>query len=247
MADQALAGNAAPPASAAPDASVRERMLIRTGELTLEVASADEASAEAQRYVKSIGGYVSNTSSYNEPTSPELRLSLTLRLPNPRYDSAIAHLSARARYVRSQSTNTEDVTEEFVDVEARLKARRALEARYLQLLAQASRIEDLAALEEKLAAVRGEIESMQGRLKYLGNQVAFSTLTLTLVELRPAGHSPGQSFGQQLAEAFAESFRILKSFLLTLVRILPSLLIGGAVALLLARLARRWWRGRKRG
>ena len=232
------------PAAVSPQAAGQERMLIRTGELTMEMDSAEKAAEQIRLYVAGLGGYVSESSIQNEPGSEELALTLVLRLPNIRYDLALRHLRAQGKYIRSQSTATQDVTEEFVDVEARLGTRRSLEARYLQLLAQARRVEDMVAIEEKLATVRGEIESMQGRLKYLGNQVALSTLTLRLVELHPAIQGPGPGFGRQLYEAAAESLQMVKDLLLSIVRLLPSLLIVGAVLYALFR-GFAWWKHRQ--
>jgi hypothetical protein len=122
----------------------------------------------------------------------------------------------------------QDVTEEFIDVEARLKAKKDLEARYLELLKLAKRVEEMLSIESQLSNVRAEIESMQGRLNFLRNQVDYSTIKISYYELT------GVDFG--FASKFVHSLRNgwdnLLSFLIAVVNVWPFvLLLAGGIFL----------------
>jgi hypothetical protein len=205
-----------------------ERKLIRTGNLEFQTNDAALTKAEIERLCKEQSGYISSESqnSYNN----RLNHSLQIRVPSERFFDLLTKIEQMGSRTESKHISTQDVTEEFIDVEARLKTKKSLEQRYLELLKQAKSLTDVIALESQIATVRSEIESMQGRLNYLQNQISLSTLNVTYFE------TLGTDFG--FASKFVESLRNgwnnLLGFLIGFISLWPFIVIfiGGSWFLL---------------
>lgn len=203
-----------------------ERKLIRNGSMNFKVKDIKKSKAEIEQISKSLNGYISNENQNNYET--QQTYTQKIRVPAEKFDELILKLEGIAEKIDNKSIDTEDVTEEFIDVESRLKTKRELEERYKAILAKASRVEDLLSIEREMNNVRSEIESMQGRLNYLKNQVSFSTLNITYYESTPSKFG----FGSRLAESVSEGWSNLLYFLIDLVSLWPFIiLISGAI----------WW------
>ena len=137
----------------------------------------------------------------------------------------LVKIEALAARVDNRNIETSDVTEEFIDKEARIKTKKELENRYREILKQAKDVSDILSIEAQLNHVRSDIESMEGRLQYLKNQVAFSTLTLSFYE--PVGAE--SALGAKTITAFANGWNMLVLFLIGLVNVWPFMLIIAAV------------------
>ncbi|MBQ4331439.1 MAG: DUF4349 domain-containing protein [Spirochaetaceae bacterium] len=154
-------------------AGQQERKLIKTGSISLEVeqlASAEEAVLE---WCQSFGGYVA--SSFNHETNA----AFTVRIPAVHFDAAMAAAGNLGR-VRSRNVSTQDVSEQFYDLQTRLDTRKILRDRLQSYLAQAKNMEDLLHIERELNSTLTEIESMKGRMRRLSNQIDYSTITVDL-------------------------------------------------------------------
>lgn len=154
-------------------AGQQERKLIKTGSISLEVeqlASAEEAVLE---WCQSFGGYVA--SSFNHETNA----AFTVRIPAAHFDAAMAAAGNLGR-VRSRNVSTQDVSEQFYDLQTRLDTRKILRDRLQSYLAQAKNMEDLLHIERELNSTLTEIESMEGRMRRLSNQIDYSTITVDL-------------------------------------------------------------------
>ena len=149
-----------------------------------------------------------------------MQYSQLIRVPADQFDALIARIEPLAVKIENKNINTEDVTEQFMDVEVRLQTKKELEARYREILKQAKTVEEIVSIESQIANVRSEIESMEGRLKYLKNQVAFSTLNVTYYE------TIGIDFG--FASKFVQSLKggwdNLLAFIIYLVTLWPFVL-----------------------
>jgi len=139
--------------------------------------------------------------------------TLVLRIPQEAFGQLLPKLKELGE-VAAESTNAEDVTDQYVDVSARLASAKTLEKRLLELAAdRASGVEALLAVERELARVRGEIESSEGRLRQWNDQIAMSTLTLTITTKAPAiaaAAEPG--LGTRVKSGFSDSVAALKTF-----------------------------------
>lgn len=154
--------------------------IIRTGNLDLRVDDAEKRMTEAKALAKQFGGFVDGS---NLVDNGGVKSGyLTIRVPSEKYDELIAAAKKLAVLVLSENSNSEDVTAQYVDLDARLKAAKAEEAQYLDILKQAKTVEDTLKVTQALSQVRSTIEQLQGQLRYLTDRTDFSTLTIRLTE-----------------------------------------------------------------
>jgi hypothetical protein len=157
-----------------------DRKLIRNGQLEFETKEVKKTKTEIEKICKELNAYLSSESENN--FGNRLQYNQMIRVPADQFDVLITRIEPLAIKIENKNINTEDVTEQFIDVEVRLKTKKELEVRYRDILKQAKTVEEIVSIESQIANVRSEIESMEGRLKYLNNQVAFSTLNVTYYE-----------------------------------------------------------------
>jgi hypothetical protein len=213
-------------ASSMSDSVPAPSMIIRNGQVTVQVDSLEPAMAAVQQLATQLGGFVGNSSLYAAEYQRR-RATIELKIPAARFDAALAGLEPIGT-VESVSSTAEDVGEEFVDVTARVTNARRLEDRLVSLLAtRAGKLEEVLAVERELARVREEIERYTGRLRYLQSRVSVSTLTVTLQEPAPLVRT---SLGDNvLVNAFREAWRnfvrFVAGFIALLGVIVPSLLL----------------------
>jgi hypothetical protein len=164
-------------------AMMAERMVIHTVELRLIVKDTQASLEAVQSLADELGGYVANSRTWH--TEEQLSASLTLRVPADQLNTALEKLRALALDVDSESSTGEDVTKEYVNLEARLRNEEAYEKELLALLTETrertSDAEDILAVYERLTEVRGRIEQIKGHMQYLENMSAMATITVELV------------------------------------------------------------------
>ncbi len=151
----------------------QERKLIKSGSISLEVEQLAAAEEAVLEWCQSFGGYVA--SSFNHETNA----AFTVRIPAVHFDAAMAAAGNLGR-VRSRNVSTQDVSEQFYDLQTRLDTRKILRDRLQAYLTQAGNMEDLLGIERELNSTLTEIESMEGRMRRLSNQIDYSTITVDL-------------------------------------------------------------------
>lgn len=165
---------------------------MRTGSARIEVDSLEPAITAVRNVALQTGANIANTM-ISAGTNNIRNATIELRVPAQRFDAAIDALAAIGT-VQSVDVQAIDVGEEFVDLEARLANSKRLEARLLQLLeTRTGRLEDVLNVERELARVREEIERIDGRLRYLREHVALSTLVVAMHEPAPLTGTPGSN------------------------------------------------------
>ena len=176
------------------------RMVIYTGSVQVRVEEVGKAHEEIARIAREADGYVSE-SSYNAQSGPS-EATVTIRVPAVHLDRVVDQVSKLGKLL-DKRMNAQEVSEEYVDLTSRKRNLEREELRLLELMQRAGKISDLLAVEETLARVRGEIESIAGRLRYLENRVAMSTLTVTLQgpEPRPGVGRPAWTAGDVSRQA----------------------------------------------
>ncbi|MGI9034849.1 MAG: DUF4349 domain-containing protein [Pyrinomonadaceae bacterium] len=202
-----------------------ERKIIRNADLTLEADSPDEAQAKITQIADRNGGYVIESQKQTNDTKATKTdvVTMTVRVPAAKFDESLEEIRKSANRVIVETVKGEDVTEEFIDVEARLKTQKALEAQFLEIMKQARTVNDALDVQSKIADVRGEIEKIEGRKRFLENQSAFSTLKIRLQT--PAAFSASSSgFFYQIKQALASGFNAALSFMLVLITLVVALL-----------------------
>jgi hypothetical protein len=166
--------------------SIDSRALIRTGHVTLEVTDFERTEENLTRLVESRDGFVSETRQQQRRVGEQTYLmgTVVLRVPNEHFGETFREVQAEGEVVES-STSTEDVTEQLVDIEARLKNLRAQRDRLRTLYEQANDTEAILQVERRLSEVQTEIERLEARKQALERRVAYSTITVDIREERP--------------------------------------------------------------
>jgi len=197
-------------------APVSERMIIRTVELAMYVKDVEASFNEIQRLAEEMGGYVVRANTWHQ--EEYLRASLTIRVPAQRLEEALESIRAMATEVERESTSGKDVTEEYTDLEARLRNLEATEKELRELLVtvrqRTGKAEDILAVYRELSNIRGQIEQLKGRMQYLEQMSAMATITIELtpdVLSRPLTVGRWQPRGTA-ANAVRALIRVLRFF-----------------------------------
>jgi hypothetical protein len=218
------------------------RKIIRDGSMEIRVDDLQKGKSAMDTLVKIYKGYYSNETFNNMDYSRGF--NLTIRIPSSRFDEFITAIETGDGEVVFKNISSRDVTEEFIDLETRLANKKNYLNRYSDLLKQARSVKDILEIQEKTRLIEEEVESVQGRLKYLNNQVDYSTLTLQISkknDYNQYSQNKG-SFFDRLKMSLVKGWFGLVSFALFLIRIWPFWIIAGSLFYLL----RRMWRKRKK-
>ena len=178
-----------------------ERMIVRNGSISLVVEDVTGARDDIERLAARLGGWVVNSNIYGE--AENMRGWISIRVDSDKFDQALSELRALAVRVSSESTSTQDITEEYVDLQSRLKNAEATEAQYLALLEQARAVDDILSIYDALSRIRYEIEQIKGRIQYLEQIAAMSLISVDLTPAVSLGPlvSPGWSASETLNSA----------------------------------------------
>jgi len=163
------------------DANATDKKVIKTGSLNLAVAKADASAEKIGEIAKANQGEVYSSDFYE--TSNGLKSgSMVIRVPYASFEKVFNEIKKVATQVISESTNAQDITQEYIDLDARLKNKKAEEKSFVELLNRSGKIEEILAVTQEVARVRTEIDQMEGQMRYLNSQTDMSTLTIYLSE-----------------------------------------------------------------
>ncbi len=187
--------------------ATEERMIVRTGDIALVVEAVVDARDEIARLAVRYGGYV--VSSRISGEEQDRRGWISIRVPDDKFEQALAELGELAVRVKSESTSSRDVTEEYVDLQSRLKNAEATESQYLALLERAE-VEETIRIYELLHQVRREIEQIKGQMQYLERTSSMSLITVSLESVATA--KPLVRAGWSALEALKSAVRGIVTF-----------------------------------
>lgn len=207
----------------APDEVDVERKLIKEGRVEFETNDLGATRQTIFTAIEQFDAYVSADEEYTY--SGRKSNTLVIRVPADHFDDLLAAATQGVDRFDSKEINVKDVMEEFLDIQARLKTKKELEARYLNLLKKASSVSEILEIEKEIGNLRADIESIEGRLKYLENRVGYATLRMTFYESIPEDNA----FSQKFKEGFRNGGNNLIWFFVGLVNIWPFLLLGIAL------------------
>ena len=198
-----------------------DRKIIRNADLALEVSSTVEAQQKVTAIAESVGGFVvTSEAKQRENSDPSQRvvdIKLVVRIPSNQFNSALAQIEKLASNLTQRNITGQDVTEEFIDLEARIRTQKALELQFLEIMKQANKVADALEVHRQVAEVRTEIEKLEGRKRFLENQSSLSTITVNMSTPRPIVVS-ASGFGYTVREAISDSVDLASGIVLFFVR-----------------------------
>lgn len=210
----------------------KDRKVIFNAFLNLRVDNFKKAQSSLEAKAESYGGYIVNSQTNNY--DDQLNGNMVFRIPDNHFQDFLHDSEGIAAEVTERQVTGNDVTEEYVDLESRLKSKRTVEARLLDFMKDAAKTEDLLKISEDLNRVQEEIEQLLGRIKYIDNQTAYSTVTINMMQnlvYVPKVDSTQLNTWEKTKKQFATSLNFLlvvfSGSVIFLAGNLPIFLIGG--------------------
>lgn len=229
----------------APNPPAAQPQLIKTAQLSLTVEDMEPAIAQTNAILQRHRGYTLNLND-TEPSGARV-VTLEIRVPQPQLEPALADLTALGR-LQGRSINAQDVSDQLVDLDARLRNLRRTEASLLALLERSGSIKDILAVNQEITQVRQQIEQLDAQQKSLRDRVAYSTIYLSLTQNAATLGDPTPAALVQLQRTWTESTRSLRDLTVDLLQLGLWLLIYTPYWALLGAgvwAGRRWWRSRR--
>ena len=218
-----------------------DRKIVKTAELGIRANEVRDAAAKAQQVAAGYGGSVLSSQIEGDG---RVSADLVLLIPSPEFEAALDDLRELGKKVTTDTVRGEDVTEEFVDLQSRERNLLAAEQSLLDLYDRANSVNAALAIERELTVVRGEIEQVQGRIKYLENRTASSQISLSIQPVpRPGPPTPAWSAARVVAQAWSASLTVLQA----LATVILSALVFGWWLIPVLAAGLLWWKRRARG
>lgn len=220
-----------------------ERKIIRNAEITMEVGSTTDTQHKVTSIAEANGGFVVTSEAKQrenvDPAQRTLDIKLVVRVPSPRFGVAFDEIKKLASNTPQENVSGQDVTEEFMDLEARIKTQKALEIQFLEIMRQAYKVADALEVQRQIADVRTEIEKLEGRKRFLENRSSLSTITVNIGAPKPVIAVSRTGFGHSIREAVSDSIGAASDIVLFFIRfvilMLPIAIFVGLPAGLVAR------------
>lgn len=200
-----------------------DRKIIRNATLDFRVKKAADSSKKINDLVTKNGARVTSTT--ESRSSDRLYVRMNIQVPEAKLDTFLASMLEESIYTENKNIESEDVTKQFIDTEARIRSKKATEEKYLDLLKKARNVEEVLKVEEQLRIIREEIEVKEAEFKELKENIALSRVYANFYEELTPGENPGKSYLEDLADNFIMGFSLVRDLSVGLVRILPALVI----------------------
>lgn len=211
--------------------------LVRTAHLRLQVKDYEKSTRLFQEKIKTHQAYVTNGT--EERQGDHLENQLFIRVDNRYFDALVADLLQESIFLERKNIQVADVTEEYIDHQARLQTRKKVAKRYLELLDRARTVKDILQVEQQLSNIQEEIEAAEARLKYLDHQVAYSTINLSYYEKIVPAQAPENNFVRQVGASLLAGWGAIRQTVLLLLSAWPLLLVLVPAGIWTWRLIRR--------
>ena len=212
-----------------------EKKIIKDARVGIEVSDYYVFRINLDSLIVIYGGYTSNDNLYNNDEA----INCDIAIPEKNFEKFITILEKGSEKILYKNISARDVTEEFIDIEARLKNKKDVEKRYSELLSRAKTIKDILEIEEKLRVIREEIESVEGRLNYLKSQVSYSTIDLMITQKLDFKYQPSKekNFFQLLIKSLDKGWKVFLQFTLFVFKLWPFIIL-----ILIVIYGIRWYR-----
>lgn len=199
-----------------------ERKVIKTAYLELEIEDGkfEKIVFDITRLAENNGGFISHTQSYSDSDGNLTSGSITLRIPKDKYSSSLDLVKGMGT-VKSIEVSGQDVTQEYTDLESRLRNMEAQEEILLDLMAQSKNVSDSIEVQRELNYVQEQVEIIKGRMNYLDNMVSFSTIDIYLYEPEPITTSSGWGFLEALKQGLRGAVTVFNAILVFVIAASP--------------------------
>ena len=202
------------------------------GSLSLEVTNLDSAILNVKNIIAANSGMITSS---NSGYSDQPYININILIPRSEFDSVLEDIKQISSIVNNENIYTNDVTEEYIDIESRLNVMLETEKRFLSLLETANKIEEIVEVEKEIMRIRGEIDSLTGRIKYLTTTTENSQLNLYMIEEMPISGSDDWNIGNSFDDSLRTFISFLKNiadFLIGILVFTPILIILGLIGFL---------------
>jgi len=196
--------------------------IIKNSYLRFETQDLDKTYNQIIEYVENNNGFIQNDNS--NKSHNQLSRNVEIRIPTTNFQKTVDSISNHVAFFDTKRVSARDVTEEFIDLDARLKAKKTLEKRYLELLSKANNVKEMLEIERELSNIREEIEAKEGRIKYLQNHVSLSTLSVEFYKVY-VETSASSSYATKMWNALKSGFNGISLFFLGLLHIWPFIIL----------------------
>ena len=207
------------------------RKLIKTADYRIQVEDVNKSSQGIEATVSKFGGFISGTNLTN--TLYSISNNITIRVPADQFEALLDAVGKEALFVNYKRINATDVTEEYLDIETRLNAKKTVRDRYIEILRnKAKTVEEILQAEAAILDVTEEIEAKEGRLKYLKDRVGLSTINLEIYQEVEAQEQPivyRDHFGKKALRGLRNGWELIQSILIGLITIWPIVILVGVL------------------
>lgn len=218
---------------------VKEKKIIKDGTVSVKTNDIAISKKNIDELLKKLNGYYETEDLQNNDQA--ISYNLKIRVPADNFEKLISSIENGKDELTSKNIQARDVTEEFVDITTRLANKREYLKRYKELLSKASTVKDILAIEENIRVIEEEIESTEGRLKYLSDQVSFSTLALNLYKEKEYVYKPQaqDKFSERIKNSISEGWTSIVDFLLWLFSIWPFIILITGIVYIVRKIKRK--------
>ncbi len=200
-----------------------EQKIIKEATLRFETDNLENTFNQIQKTVSSNKARIINDSEGKDYGT--IFRNLTVKVPSQNFDRFISDVSKGVNYFEVKNISAQDVTEQFIDLTSRLKTKKKLEERYLEILKKANKVSEILEIEEQISTIREEIESKEGQLKYLESRVSESTITIEFYKTIAEKEGVKISYGSKLWTAIKSGFFSLSDLFISLLSVWPFVIL----------------------
>jgi hypothetical protein len=206
-------------------ASADAKKIIKDGRISIKTNDIAATKNSVDQLAKKYNAFYDNEELQNDDRSTSY--DLKLRIPAENFENVLSAIENGGNEITGKSIHSRDVTSEYIDIETRINSKRDYLKRYKELLTKANTVKDILEIQESIRSLQEELESREKQLKYLSNQIAFSTLDINIFKLKDYTYKPTQQdkFTERIKKSISNGWSKLLSFALWLIMLWPFILI----------------------
>ena len=217
--------------------TTQDRKIVRSASIRFQVKDLLESSERVESLLSKYKAQLVTSEQYSQAGT--LEANYTIKVVPSKLNALLKEIQRESIFLDSKNISAEDITMRYIDVEARLKAKRAVEQRYLLLLQQADKVNEIVAIETELNKIREELEVAQAQKKEMDKQINYSTISLTMYQFVPTSYQDRTSFYTRTTEAFEGGWHLLKSITIGIFYLWPIWILIPLIVWIYRQLKRR--------